>query len=228
MNIFSNLLLYFSKDAPSRLRFNIIKTYNITNELILDVGGGAGNFAIPLSKTNLVIEADIDINAIEKAKKRRLNDCKLDFVLADCRLLPFRNRAFTIVIAFELIEHMSRQEAGFMLKEVAYVLKDRGLLLLSTPKKDRPLKIEFEGHVYEYRRNELVNLLRQYFPIVKIIEYGGIICAALEKIEVEVSKLLGYKNPLILLIRLLESVLLKVDKFGEKSFLFIEARFERV
>jgi len=219
----SFLYLFFSKDAPSRLRFNIIKTYNITGGIILDAGGGTGNFAIPLSRTNFVVEVDIDRNAIKKAKKRNFSNGNMVFILADCRLLPFRDRIFTHAIAFELIEHLTMSDAVLMLKELVYVLKENGLLLLSTPKRDRPVSLKFDGHIREYTKRELINLLRIYFSNLKVSECGGVICRALEKLEVKASKLLGYKNPLILIIRTLESILLRVDRFGEKNFLLIEA-----
>jgi len=55
------------------------------------------------------------------------------FVVADAARLPFRDASFEVVIAYELIEHLTDQEG--LVSEIRRVLSPAGLLLISSPDK---------------------------------------------------------------------------------------------
>jgi hypothetical protein len=52
---------------------------------------------------------------LEVAKRRRVYD---DLILADARYLPFRNRSIDTVLAFDLIEHLNKNEGKSLIKSL--------------------------------------------------------------------------------------------------------------
>jgi len=225
------LILLLGKGAVAQARYKILKSYNIEQEWILDAGCGSGQFSIPLSKKNLVVGLDIFANDIRKAKARVPLDYRLELVVADCRHLPFKEHVFTKIICFEVIEHMGVSDAVLMLREFKHVIKSYGSLLLSTPKKDRLLFSDYTefGHVHEYTKTELYELLKSEFSDVKVKEYCGIVPTILDNFEVnlfsKLRKIGGYSNPIIIFLRVLALLLPKLDEIGEKSGFFVESSF---
>lgn len=98
----------------------------------LEVGCGYGNNTkIFESKCSSIVGLDIqhifDINYLS------LN---LNFSQGDCTNLPFKNNTFDCVISIDVIEHINRD---FMfLEEINRVLKNGGMLVLTTPNNSRP------------------------------------------------------------------------------------------
>jgi len=225
------LILLLGKGAVAQARYKILKSYNIGQERILDAGCGSGQFSIPLSKRNFVVGLDISANGIRKAKARFPLGYRLELVVADCRHLPFGEHVFTKIICFEVIEHMGVSDAVLMLREFKHVIKSDGSLLLSTPKKDRLLFTDYTefGHVHEYTKTELYELLKSEFSDVKVKEYCGIAPTILDNFEVnlvfKLRKIEDYRNPIILFLRALVLLLSKLDEIGEKSGFFVESRF---
>jgi len=78
-------------------------------------------------------------------------------VRGDAQQLPFRDGAFDFVTCLEVIEHLERPES--MLKEVRRVLRPGGVVVLSTPVADGPLKDPF--HVKEFTPEELREAIAQ-------------------------------------------------------------------
>jgi ubiquinone/menaquinone biosynthesis C-methylase UbiE len=119
---------------------------------ILEVGCGAGYFLKWLEKEYNVAGIDISVDALEIAK-RNLKQASL--YLGSAEDLPFENNSFSVVIAFDLIEHLKKPSKFFA--EAYRVLLPRGFLLISTPNpesfgsKVKGRKIEFKNLPYEKR-----------------------------------------------------------------------------
>src|SRR5439155_5856786 len=111
-----------------------------------------------------VVGADIAAEVIAQARARYAAVQNLEFVAADCAVLPFPDASFDAVVSFETIEHITQQEA--FLDEVRRVLRTDGLFVLSSPNKleysDRR-SFANEFHVRELYRGELAALLAQRF-----------------------------------------------------------------
>jgi 2-polyprenyl-3-methyl-5-hydroxy-6-metoxy-1,4-benzoquinol methylase len=107
-------------------------------------------------------------------------------VLDDVLYLPFADAAADITVAFEIIEHFKRPDAGLFVKELHRVTAPGGTLLLSTP--NRYSLESWKGvatyllrgtvwnardstHVTIFSRGALLSALRPYFDIERCLGY---------------------------------------------------------
>lgn len=127
----------------------------VRGAVVLDVACGTG-YGAPIlreSGARRVVSADLSHDALRFG----LGRYDLGAVQANAVGLPFRSRVFDAVVSLETVEHVS-DAIGF-LEEVRRVLRDGGLLLLSTP--NRSLSTGGNPyHVQEFTLNELRRLLK--------------------------------------------------------------------
>lgn len=99
---------------------------------LLEVGCGAGDFAIHLSKQLAVVTAvDFSAKAIEIAKeKSKAQNQSVNFQVADAQSLPFDSNSFDLIFSCECLEHIPEPEKA--LNEFYRVLKPSGCLILTT------------------------------------------------------------------------------------------------
>ena len=135
---------------------------------VLDLGSGEGFGAALLSETaGHVVGVDVDELTVEHS---RLNYAgpNLEFQLGTAvDLSAFEDGSFGAVVAFEIIEHVREQER--LLSEVARILRDNGILVISTP--DRRMYGEARNepnpfHERELALEEFLELLSVNFPHV--------------------------------------------------------------
>lgn len=141
--------------------------------LILDVGCGFGYGSTMLlqmcTQTRTVVAIDTSSTALSYAKKKYLGPI---YTRADAQAFPFKDMSFDSVVALEVIEHVDNDI--HLLREVHRVLRDEGLLILSTPNtnhltnrlRNALFKKELPGgkpknpyHKQEYTPKELASLL---------------------------------------------------------------------
>jgi len=99
------------------------KNYNWSNKEILDVGCGIKPYSI-LFKNSKYLGIDVEDSGHK-------NEFKYADVYFDGKNIPFSDKSFDLVICTQVIEHSLDYQ--FLLKEIYRVLKDNGLLLLTTP-----------------------------------------------------------------------------------------------
>lgn len=140
---------------------------------VLDIGCGSGYGAdLIASKASEVIGVDISEEAVNYARQH----CKrknIKFYVGDAINLNFlKDGELDVIISLEVIEHIPNYFQ--YLKEIRRLLKDDGILIISTPNKkyhspdyEKP-KNPF--HVTEFWLDDLEKLLRKYFRDVKL--YG--------------------------------------------------------
>ena len=135
---------------------------------VLDLGSGEGFGAAILAESAAhVVGVEIDERTLEHS---RLNyaGAGLEFTLGSAvDLSAFQDGSFGAVVAFEIIEHVSDQET--VLAEIARVLDDDGILVISTP--DRILYGEASDrsnpfHLRELVLEEFLALIGSRFPHV--------------------------------------------------------------
>lgn len=98
--------------------------------LILDIGCGTGSAGSYLSKRGAhVVGIDLSMGMLSTGKRHSLRFAACQ---GDMRRLPFRNRAFTAIVAFYSVHNVVRNELQSVLVEAARVLEPRGTLLVTT------------------------------------------------------------------------------------------------
>jgi SAM-dependent methyltransferase len=135
---------------------------------LLDIGCGAGygtNLVGSLAKQGLGI--DISPEAIEYAVCHAQNGVR--FCAASAEALPFPDRSFSLITAFEVIEHISGWKD--LISEAARVLTQDGVFLVSTPNKSYYAETRQSVgpnpfHVHEFELAEFRGALEEAFPHV--------------------------------------------------------------
>lgn len=139
---------------------------------VLDVGCGEGIITAQIaSKTSSVIGCDYCNGSVEEARKRYPN---VRFETSNVIILKFPDNHFTKVIFTEVAEHLMPVQLKGALEEISRVLREDGILLLTTPVTGAGYKTSCYAHLYEYSLQEITNLPCQYFTEVKYINqrYG--------------------------------------------------------
>jgi len=136
---------------------------------VLDAACGVGYGSAYLARTaRNVVGVDRSADALDYARSEYARP-NVQFVEGDLFALPFPDRAFDVVCAFEAIEHLDDQRA--FLSEAARVLRPDGTLLVSTPRVDRTnSEPENPFHRIELSRADFEGLLREQFGEVDL--YG--------------------------------------------------------
>ena len=136
---------------------------------VLDVGCGDGYGSAELAATAaLVVGLDYSkestIHAAQKYGRPNLR-----FVAATAQALPFRPAVFDLVVAFELIEHLSAYRA--LLEQIRDILAPSGKFIVSTPNREyyaesRRTHGPNPFHTHEFDYEEFTRELSAVFPHV--------------------------------------------------------------
>ena len=143
----------------------------VAGRRVLDLGSGEGFGASILSagEGTEIVGIDIDERTVEHAQLNWAGP-RTSFKVGNALdLSEFEDGSFGAVVAFEVIEHVNEQER--VLAEVARVLADDGVLIVSTP--DRRLYSDATGQVNPFHQHELTceefsALLEGPFPHVAV------------------------------------------------------------
>ena len=132
---------------------------------VLDAGCGVGYGSALLARAGATEVVGVDLS--EKAVKAAENDAppNATFLTGDVHALPFEDGRFDLVVCFEVIEHVERQDD--VITELARVLAPGGILALSSPNRD----VYPPGnphHVHEYVPDELRAALTAHFAHVEL------------------------------------------------------------
>ena len=135
---------------------------------VLDLGSGEGFGAALLSESAAnVVGVDVDELTVQHSTLNYAGP-SLEFKQGTAvDLTAFEDGSFGAVVAFEIIEHVGEQER--VLEEVARLLGDDGILVISTP--DRRMYGEARNepnpfHEHELALEEFLELLGENFPNV--------------------------------------------------------------
>jgi ubiquinone/menaquinone biosynthesis C-methylase UbiE len=93
----------------------------VEGRYVLDVGCGTGYGAAALAASaRKVLALDVSTETVAFARKNYPVP-NLDFLVSDCRQIPLGEGTIDVAVCFEVIEHLSEQEA--LLEEVRRVLR---------------------------------------------------------------------------------------------------------
>ncbi len=138
---------------------------------VLDAGCGSGYGADVLARTaRVVLGIDISDDAIDYAQTH-YHAAHVRFERASCLEIPAPDGSFDLVVAFEIIEHLSDWR-GF-LREVRRVLAPEGQFLVSTPNQLYYAEARAQlgpnpFHVHEFEYGEFQRELEAVFPRVML------------------------------------------------------------
>lgn len=136
---------------------------------VLDVASGEGYGSNLLAETaRQVWGVDISQEAVDHAAQCYPRN-NLHFLRGDAVRLPLLDHSVDLVVSFETIEHLSRQQE--MIEEIRRVLRPGGKLLISSPDRENYDAIQHDGqnpfHVHELSGEEFADLLQRNFRHVR-------------------------------------------------------------
>jgi len=137
---------------------------------VLDLGcnNGWGTHVIG-QVARRVVGVDVSEKALAEARRCKTSN-NVEFHRVDGDRLPYADGEFDIVASCQVIEHISDYVP--YLGEIRRVLSPDGIAVFSTPnariRLDLGMKPWFPFHVREFSAAELDELLRQWFPVVRV------------------------------------------------------------
>lgn len=138
---------------------------------VLDAACGAGYGSAALAaQASFVAALDISFEAVEDAR-RTYGGPNLVFLTARAEQMPFRDGAFDLIVAFEVIEHLEDWRA--LLCEARRLLAPGGQFIVSTPNRlyyaeTRAIAGPNPYHAHEFDYAEFRSALEEFFPSTSI------------------------------------------------------------
>lgn len=139
---------------------------------VLDIGCGSGYGAHMLSKKSAyVIGIDLWKEGIRYCHQK--HGRKSSFLVTSGLNLPFKDNSFDFVTSFQVIEHIDPSSTLKYLTEIKRVLKNGGVVMISTPNKRLRLLLFQKpwnpDHKKEYDAKHLEKILEKVFEKVEIL-----------------------------------------------------------
>ena len=135
----------------------------------LDVACGEGyGSALLASAAATVVGIDVAPEVVAHATERYRDRANLRFEAGSASRLPLQDASVDAVVSFETIEHLPREDQPRMVAEIARVLADDGVLILSAPNPvEYSQKRDYRNpfHIYEPDREEIDAMLAQWFEV---------------------------------------------------------------
>lgn len=149
----------------------------VSGKRVLDIASGEGYGTHILAQSAAhVTGVDISPEAVANATQKYAGD-RIAFLQGSAAVIPLPDDAVDVVVSFETLEHLCEQEA--MLSEIRRVLRQDGLLIISTPNKNLYRRDNDRFHVRELFRKEFVDLLKSRFAHVSLlgqkVMYGSLL-----------------------------------------------------
>lgn len=146
--------------------YQLALKYLKSNMKVLDIACADG-YGVRMMSTSLatVHGADLDPESVAYAKAHS-SQKNVEFFVEDITDMSFDDDSYDAVTSFETLEHVSEEAC---LKELQRIIKPGGMLVLSTPQNSYGHIPVNSCHIVEYSLDYLLNLVGQYFHIVKVI-----------------------------------------------------------
>jgi len=168
---------FFKKDKKEVLRewwekYRELKRINklckfSTKTKTLDVGCGI------ISVLHFIKGKKFAIDPLAEEYKRIYNYPKnIKLIKADGENIPFRDKYFDVVFCTNVLDHTN--DASLVISEIARVLKDKGLFVLSIYIFNKKFERD-PAHTYVFSKKDIISLIRKNFKIVFIKEQKNMI-----------------------------------------------------
>ncbi len=163
----------------------------VENKVVVDAACGDGYGSNLLAQSaKSVVGVDIDYTAIQCANNKYRRD-NLKYVQGSIEKLPIDDKSVDILISFETIEHISEDLQWNFIVEARRVLKEDGILIISTPNKEIYSDLynyHNEFHIKEFYKNEFENFLKSEFNNIRIYHQFFETVGVIDSYEAEVKK----------------------------------------
>ena len=142
-----------------------------TQKRVLDIACGEGFGSNFLSRyAESVVGVDIDPVVIEHAKRKYYRE-RLNFMISNATSVPVEPEEFDVIVSFETLEHLTKEDQHLFIEEMVRVLKEDGTLIISTPNKkvysdDANYSNPF--HLSEFYKEEFMAFLSGHFKNIAI------------------------------------------------------------
>ncbi len=157
------------------IRFEHESRYHFASEfvkdkVVADMGCGAGYGCKILLEfgAKSVYGLDISLETLKYARSEFSAE-GLMHIWSPVESLPFSDNNFDLVTSFEVVEHL-KDYKGHLL-EIKRILKDDGLLIISTPNVSVQIhtrkNMERNFHVHEFCFHDFKKFIQEYFPNVE-------------------------------------------------------------
>lgn len=128
-----------------RMVDKIVKSVG-NNKKVLDAGCGTGNLTLKLARNNEVTAIDYSPTMLKVATEKTKNFDNVLIKQGDVTALLFEDKSFDIVVSVNVLFNLDNP--GKAILEAKRVLKDNGILIISTPSKNTGLNKEFMDKVF--------------------------------------------------------------------------------
>jgi ubiquinone/menaquinone biosynthesis C-methylase UbiE len=180
------------KEHIERYEFACKFIKNKENVLDIACGVGYGTLLIAKNTSGHVYGCDVSNDAIDYARQN-YEAKNVTFEVMDATSLSFPEKYFDCVVSFETLEHLTNYDKAIM--EFSRVLKDKGILIISSPNKEVTFRHETnnEFHVNEFTREEFLKTLSKYFKTTKLYSQKLIIASSHKEKILKFGLSLGFK-----------------------------------
>lgn len=180
---------FITKDRISKI-VNLLPKSSLR---LLDVGVGYGFFEIEVKRGHPkfnIFGIDITIDRLIKLKREGFGN----FIGGTIVKIPFQSKSFDYVCFLEVLEHLCEDDGQKALAEAFRVLKENGVLIISVPLFDKPIKDHPSGHVREITPKKIIKEIKEGgFEIRKLIPLVAFKSHYLQKSIL--NKILPFRRP---------------------------------
>lgn len=149
--------IYFSERTQQLLAYDFVKNFllmTVKNDTVLDIGCGLGRY-FPYFTNCQIVGIDYAPKTIEQAKKDHPYATALVHDVVKDGLGDFQN--FDYIFCAEVIEHLENPQA--LINEMYKAVKDGGIVITTTPYKDR---IKVAEHLWEFDYPDLKEMFKDF------------------------------------------------------------------
>lgn len=192
----------------------------VCGKTVLDAACGSGFGSNILSeKAKKVVGIDNSLDAIHYCKEHYKKP-NLSFLQMNCNRLALPSSIYDVVVSFETLEHV--QDADVLLQELSRVLKQGGMLIMSTPNREnfslytKGVKNPF--HIKEYDENEFAKLIGTHFEMKEILGQKFFAKKDIPLLNEYTTKQIPYGS---------DSIIRRFVRIGLRTFFYLQ-KLERI
>lgn len=174
-------------DSPTGIHSHVRYAFAgafVAGKRVLDIACGNGLGTVLLAESAAsVVGADTSREAVETARSR-FSRPNVTYHQLSGSILPLADEEFDVVVCLETLEHLAEPEQPRFLAELRRVLKDDGLIVLSTPDRDTERRYQLATgtsnpwHLHTPARAELREKLAPFGEALAFVQ-ADLICTAL-------------------------------------------------